>query len=140
MDRTLLDKIKVELKGDKEQYLNNCRSNYSNYLQAAQLLFPEYYDSIESRLELTLLNQLAIEAKASSDTESELTILEEAISRGIDTPYTYERLTIIYSERKDFSKAKAICQKWFDSVYWKIPNMASGSLRLLKRSNRLVMK
>jgi len=142
VSKTLLDKIKNEIEGDKRVYLENCRNNYSKYVGAAQILFEEYY---KSRLKLsdekkdpyTLYISKAIKCKEEKDVDGEKKYLKSAVENNVDTPYAYERLSILYSKEKNYQEAYNICKKWFDSLYWKIPNMASTSLRLLDRMEKL---
>lgn len=100
MNSSILTQIEKEISEDKEAYLNNCKINYSEYVSAAQKLFPDYYNSIDSLMKLYSLNEKSLEFKKLGDTTAELTILEEAIAKGIDTPYTYERVSIIYAKQR----------------------------------------
>ena len=63
-----------------------------------------------------------------------------AINNKIDVLYVYDRLAALYSKEKDFQKAYKVCKKWFDSIYWKIPNCANGSIKILDRMERLESK
>jgi Tfp pilus assembly protein PilF len=140
--KALLDKIKSEIEGDKRGYLENCKNNYSEYVEAAQILFEEYYKSMlklldEKKDPYTLYISKAIKCKEEKDMDREKKYLKLAIENNADTPYAYERLAILYSKEKNYQEAYNICKKWFDSLYWKIPNMASTSLRLLDRMEKL---
>jgi hypothetical protein len=97
MEQEILTRIKEEINGDKETYLNNCRSNYLEYVSAAQLLFPQLYAKFVDGMLLNTLNQKVIYYKLNKDLENEVKQFEEAVLKGIPTPYTYERLVIIYS-------------------------------------------
>ena len=141
-NKALLDKIKNEIARDKRGYLENCKNNYSEYVEAAQILFEEYYKSMlklldEKKDPYTLYVSKAIKCKEEEDIEGERKYLTLAVENNADTTYAYERLAILYSKEKDYQEAYNICKKWFDSLYWKIPNMASTSLSLLNRMEKL---
>ena len=140
MDQTTLNRISAELLGDKSVYLENCKNNYTEYVTAAQILFPDYYSSLNRFDSLSPLVQESIVAKGNSNTDLELNLLERLTDLNVDVPYVYERLAIIYSRMKEYKKAQTICQKWFSSIYWKIPNMSTGSLKLYKRLQKLNSK
>ena len=132
------EKMKKEMKENRRQYLENCKNNYTEYIMAAQKLFPEYYKNIN---DLGFkYNQISQDLKAKGDVAGEKAILEEAISKNVDTPYTYNRLAVIYSKEKEYRKAYEVCKKWFVSIYWKIPNMASTTLKILDRMEKLKKK
>jgi hypothetical protein len=140
MDQTTLDRISQELIGDKEVYLENCKNNYAEYLTAAQILFPDYYRSLNRSDSLLPIVQESIAAKENGEADLELSLLEKLIDLGIDIPYVYTRLAIIYSKVKEYNKAQAVCQKWFNSIYWKVPNMSTSSLELYRRWQKLNSK
>ncbi len=142
VSEALLDKIRNEIEGDRRLYLENCKNNYSNYVEAAQILFKDYYESMlklldERKVPYTLYISKAIKCKEEKDMDGEKEYLGLAIKNNADVPYAYERLSILYSKEKNYQEAYNICNKWFDSLYWKIPNMASTSLRLLDRIESL---
>ena len=142
VNKALLDKIKNEIARDKREYLENCKNNYSEYIEAAQILFEGYYKSMlklldEKKDPYTLYVSKAIKCKEEKDIDGEKKYLELAVENNADTPYAYERLSTLYSKEKNYQEAYNICKKWFDSLYWKIPNMASTSLRLLDRMEKL---
>jgi tetratricopeptide (TPR) repeat protein len=85
-------------------------------------------------------NNKAQEARENGKEDLEVCILEEAVENNVDTPGTYERLAVIYSKRKEFQKAYEVCEKWFSSIFWKIPNEATTSLKLLDRLEKLEVK
>jgi hypothetical protein len=139
-----LREIESEITTDKKKYLQNCRNNYSEYVTAAQQLFADTYDKME-KVDAkgdpwTKYNSKAEQLKKNKDIEGEITLLEKAVSDNVYTPATYERLAILYSKKKGNQAAYNICKKWFDTDYWKIPNMASGSIRLLERMEKLEEK
>jgi len=142
VNQASLDKIKIEIAKDKRGYLENCKNHYSEYTKAAQVLFDDYYKSMSQLLDegkdaYTLYISKAIKCKEGSDLEGERKYLTLAVENNADTPYAYERLAILYSKEKAYQKAYNICKKWFNSIYWKIPNMATTSLRLLNRMEKL---
>lgn len=139
MNQSTLNNIKTQIQGSKEIYLQNCRNNYSEYVAAAQILFPEYYGSNERQKHHFLVEE-SIKSKKIGDQKSELNFLEKAVFYEIDIPYVYNRLAIIYTKNKELEKARGVCQKWFNSIYWKIPNMSATSLKLLKRLEKLNSK
>ncbi len=145
VSKELIDKIKNEIKRDKRVYLENCKNNYSEYVEVAQVLFKEHYKSMIKMLDekkdpYTLYISKAIKFKDENDIDGEKKYLKLAIENNADTPYAYERLSLLYSKHKDYQKAYDICKKWFDSPYWKIPNMAFTSLRLLNKMEKLEAK
>ena len=137
--------MKNEIEGDKRTYLENCVNNYSEYVGAAQILFADYYESMLKSLDekkdaYTLYISKALECKEKGDVDGEKKHLKLAVENNADTPYAYERLAIIYSKEKKYQEAYGICRKWFDSIYWKIPNMASTTLKILDRMEKLESK
>ncbi len=52
-------------------------------------------------------------------------------------PYVYRRVAEIYKGRKELQQAKDALIKWFETEYWKIPNMANSSLKMLKMLGKL---
>jgi hypothetical protein len=140
MNAKILDRIRKEIEDDPEQYLINCRSNYSEYIAAAKVLFPNYYKTMQQFTQLYTLTEKSLEFKRSGNLNSELQILEHVITKGIDTPYPYERISIIYAKFKDYRSSKKICETWFSTIFWKIPNMSSGSLRIFNRLKKLKSK
>jgi len=126
----LIANIKEEIKTDKKTYLERCKEYYSEYLEVAQKLFPEYYKSLNDN-SYNLYISKAIEFKKNQQFKEEKEILEKAVVNDSDSPYAYERLATILAENKEYKEAYKICKKWFDSIYWKIPNMAATSLQIL---------
>lgn len=139
MDR--IKEIEFEIANDKRKYLNNCKEHYFEYVTIAQKLFASIYKRMEKIDKKgdpwTKYNAYAQELQKEQDTEGEISLLEEAINEEVYTPSSYERLAILYSKKKDFNAAYIICKKWFETDYWKIPNMATGSLTLLDRIEKL---
>ena len=54
-------------------------------------------------------NEKAIRAKG---TKEELIILKEAVSKAVETPYTYDRLSILLSKEGKVKEAIAVCKKY----------------------------
>ena len=54
-------------------------------------------------------NQRAIEKKG---TPEEVKILQEAVSKNVETPYTYDRLSIILSKAGKMKEALEVCKKY----------------------------
>lgn len=52
MTNEVLKRIKDESDGDTRKYLINCNQNYSEYFEAAKILFPYYYDNLEQIMEI----------------------------------------------------------------------------------------
>ncbi len=133
-----------ELENDLELYLVNCANKYVKYVEAAQVIFKDIYDKMylfdQSKGNPADINYKAKELQKANELEMEIDLLQEAIYSEIYTPWTYERLAIIYSKQKEFEKAYKICMKWFELDYWKLPNTSDGSLRILKRINALEKK
>lgn len=142
--KTLEDKILDEISSNPKEYLINCKKNYTEYVTIAQQLFKESYLKMQifdsNGDAWTKYNSKAEEFKKNGNEIKETEILEKGIKDEIYTPSTYERLAIIYSSRKEFDKALEVCQKWFKSPYWFIPNMSSTSLRLYKMKLSLEKK
>jgi Tfp pilus assembly protein PilF len=82
-------------------------------------------------------NVRAEHAREAGQQEMELAILEQAVAAGVDTPGTYERLAVLLGKRNEYTRAYEVCQKWFSTDYWKIPNAATTSLKLLERMEKL---
>jgi len=122
-----------------EEYLNLCIEDRISCLVAAQELFSMYYRNMTNNAWINY-NSKAKEAKSNKDEELEVQILEEAVYANVDTPGTYERLAMIYSKKKEMEKAYEICQKWFSSNYWFIPNTAKTGLKIYKRMRKLEEK
>ena len=140
--KELIEKIKKDIEEDKRTYLQNCKEHYSEYIEVAQILFKKYYDIPSRKQDSWYENftEKALEAKQNKETETEKQILEMAIDDKIDAPYVYNRLAVLYSKEKDFKKAYEVCKKWFNSIYWKIPNMVTTTLKILDRMEKLEKK
>lgn len=124
-----------------EDYLNFCSENRFESLEAAKEMFNQYYNNlVDNNNAWTDFNSKAEEARKNGNAEEEKRILKSAIDSKVDTPATYDRLALLLEKERNFEDAKKICEIWFDSLYWKIPNMAKGSLRILKRWKRLKQK
>jgi len=54
-------------------------------------------------------NKKAIHAKG---TKEELRILREAVSKGVETPYTYDRLSILFFKEGRIKEAINVCEKY----------------------------
>ena len=137
MNGSVLERISQEIKGDKEVYLTNCKNNYSEYVAAAQILFPTYYSLSYLENSFSQLVEASLESKKQGDLLSELKLLETLAEQNVGLPGVYDRLAILYVKVNEPKKAQSICEKWFDSDYWMIPNMASKSLKLLKRLKKI---
>ncbi len=129
----------------RRDYLRFCKDNYTAAVLAAQELFPEYYKNMLKRRNSSndpwlKFNSKAQDARENRNEDLEVSILEEAVENNVDTPGIYERLAVIYSKRKEFQKAYDVCEKWFSSIFWKIPNAATTSLKLLDRMEKLRAK
>jgi hypothetical protein len=110
VSKALLDKMKNEIEEDKRGYLENCKNNYSEYVEAAQILFEEYYKSMlklldEKKDPYTLYISKAIKCKEEKDMDGEKKYLKLAVENSADTPYAYERLSILYSKEKNYQEA-----------------------------------
>lgn len=138
-----LEEIKKEALTDKKQYLLNLK-NSDEYRDASMIIFKSVYrkmDKIDKSGDPWLkYNSKAEEFKKNNDVFGEIQLLEKAISDEVYTPFTYERLAILYSKNKDYKSAIEVCKKWFETDYWKIPNMLSGSLKLMERLEKLENK
>lgn len=136
---TLRTKMIELLKRDcKREYLNLCTQNYAEAVSIAQELFPEQYEKAGTGMDpFDSLYDKALETKERGNTEEEIRILETAVHHGSAMPYCYERLVILYSKQKNYKRAYEVCVKWFDAVFWKLPNASTSSLRLLDRLENL---
>jgi hypothetical protein len=122
----------------KRQYLNLCTENYAEAVSIAQELFPEQHEKANTGMDpFDSLYDKAIEAKERGNTQEEIRILETAVHHGSAMPYCYERLAILHSKQENYEQAYEVCVKWFDSVFWKLPNASTSSLRLLDRLEKL---
>ncbi len=133
----ILERIKSESEGDTRQYLTNCHNNYIEYVNAAKILFPYYYENIERLSVIDKEYEKAISFRKNGDLQSELEILQSMIIRGCPAPGIYRRAAHIFIKIKHFETAKETILKWFETEYWKVPNMAVGSLKLLDMLERL---
>jgi tetratricopeptide (TPR) repeat protein len=135
--------IEKEVFGDTKKYLENCLNNYSEYVSVAQKLFPAvynkigYYDQKYKILEHLAEYDNAIKA---NNIDLQIILLKREIERGIYTPGTYERIAKTYEKNNDIESAYKACIAWFKTDFWKLPNTADGSLRILKRLERLEKK
>lgn len=135
--------IEKEVSGDTKMYLENCLNNYSEYVSVTQKLFHEVYNKIaQYDQKYNILNHLSEydEATKANNIDLQIIILEESIKQGIYTPVTYERLAKAYEKKNDIESAYKVCILWFETDFWKLPNTANGSLRILKRLKRLEKK
>lgn len=135
--------IEKEVFGDTKKYLENCLNNYSEYVSVAQKLFPELYNKIRYYdQKYNILDQLTEydDATKTNNIDLQIIILKQEIERGIYTPATYERLAKAYEKKNDLESAYKVCIAWFETDFWKLPNTANGSLRILKRLDQLEEK
>ena len=122
----------------KREYLSLCTQNYAEAVSIAQELFPEYYKKTGTGMDpFDSLYDKALETKKRGNTEEEIRILETAVQSGSAMPYCYERLIILYSKQKNYKRAYEVCSKWFNAVFWKLPNASTSSLHLLDRLEKL---
>lgn len=143
----ITDERIVEIKKDaltnKKQYLLNLR-NSNEYNEAAMIAFKSVYQKMDkidkSGNPWLKYNSKAEEYKKINDVDGEIELLEKAVAEEVYTPFTYERLAILYAKKKDYTSAYEVCKKWFNTDYWKIPNMLSGSLKLMDRMEKLESK
>jgi len=142
MTSTLKAKMIELLEQDrKREYLDLCKQNYAEAVSVSKELFPEYYKEIPKIMALSdSFYGKASERKEQGDTEGEIQILETAIQSGVDLPVCYERLAVLHSKQKNYKRAYEICTKWFDSVFWKLPQTTTSSWRLLDRLEKLMEK
>ncbi|OGO21264.1 MAG: hypothetical protein A2144_02655 [Chloroflexi bacterium RBG_16_50_9] len=136
---TLRTKMIELLRQDrKREYLNLCTQDYAEAVSIAQEIFPEQYKKTGTGMDpFDSLYDKALEMKERGNTEDEIRILETAVQNGSAMPYCYERLSILYSKQKNYKRVYEICMKWFDAVFWKLPNASTSSLRLLERLEKL---
>jgi hypothetical protein len=125
---------------NEKKYLLNCKVDYSRAVQKAQKLYPEIYDRIDELDYLTTEFLRYLSEVKNGDKNDDALYLESLIDREIPVVGVYEYLAKLYSKNKEHSKAYSVCKKWFNSPYWKIPNMATTSLRLLDRIEKLEIK
>ena len=78
-----------------------------------------------------------MEARKDGDSATEMQLLATAIKQGSMMPGPYERLAILYSKQQDDEQAYRVCAKWFDLGYWKLPQAATTSLKLLDRLEKV---
>ena len=139
-----IEEIRSEIENNKKVYLENCRLNYSEYVDAAQILFPNTYNKMDSidKESQHLFDHVtkSLEHKKENNIEDEINELLKVVEQNNYTPYPYERLSILYSKKKDLHSSYKVCKKWFDSEYWMIPNMSTSSLRILYRLEKLKTK
>lgn len=142
MTSTLKMKMIELLEQDsKREYLNLCGQNYAEAVSISEELFPEYYKEAPKVMTISASFYSKVsEMKERGDTEGEIRILETAIQNSVDLPVCYERLAVLYSKQKNYKQAYEVCAKWFDSVFWKLPQTATSSLRLLNRLEKLKEK
>ena len=129
--------IELMEQAHKREYLNLCIQNYAEAVGIIQELYPGFY---RDRDPFDVLCNEAMEKKELRATQQEAQILETAIANGSVMPYCYERLAVLYSKQQDYKRAYEAVMKWFDSGFWKIPNCATSSLRLLDRLAKLEKK
>lgn len=135
-----MKKIEIEVLEKMREYLINCKNNYSESVSLAQIQFSDTYNKIND------LDYLADEfiffynTNQNLKNETEIDFLESLINKDTCYPGVFEKLAKIYSKNKKFTEAHAVCVKWFNGEFWKIPNMATTSLRLLDRFESLEKK
>lgn len=140
LNKALINKIKQEINnGDKRTYLENCKRNYSQYVEVANILFKDYYEMSFNKADewYEVFTSKALSLQKEGKTEEEKEVLKSAIKNKIDTPYIYERLAHIYKKEGNTQEAYNVCNTWFDTGYWKIPNTATTSLAILNLMEKL---
>lgn len=142
MTSTLKAKMIRLLEEDrKREYLELCAQNYAEAVSVSRELLPHYYTEAPKLMAVSeSLYGKALQMKERGDVLGEIRVLETAIQRGVDLPVCYERLAVLYSKQDDYKRACEVCTKWFESVFWKLPQTSTSSLRLLQRLERLERK
>lgn len=88
-------------------------------------------------------NEKSIRVKG---TNEELNILKEAVAKGVETPYTYDRLSIILAKESKIKEALDVCKKYqkilnkrleFRKKKGYIKDMSSKEKSIIKRLERL---
>ncbi|MBK0368527.1 hypothetical protein [Flavobacterium agrisoli] len=133
----------MEVSGDTKKYLENCLSHYSEYVSVAKIIFPDAYKKmIQYDQKYKIQNYLSEydDATKVNDIDLQISILKQGIKQGIYAPMIYERLSKAYEKKKNIESAYITCIAWFETDFWKLPNTANGSLRILKRLKRLEKK
>jgi len=77
-------------------------------------------------------NEEAIHLKG---TKREISILREAVSKGVETPYTYDRLSILLVKKGEIKEAIKVCE-----AYKKVFEMIGYKPSIIKRLERLKEK
>ncbi len=75
--------------------------------------------------------------KRDGDVDNELEIFNRMITKCCAIPYVYKRVAEIYMRNRKFEEAKNALIRWFETDHWKIPNMASSSLKMLDMLEKL---
>jgi hypothetical protein len=139
-----IKEIENEISTDKKKYLNNCFYKYKEYIEVALPLFKDVYEKmnkIDKRGDtFSEYNLKATKLKEEKNYVGEIDILKEIIAKGEYAPFYYERMAILYSKIKDYQAAYQICKCFFETDYWKIPNMSNKTLKLLLRMENLEEK
>lgn len=81
-----------------------------------------------------------LEASQSHDADEQRQLWHQAVSLGARDPWPYERLAGIYIKEKDYQAALGICDQYFQTENWKVPEWAESSLKLLRRLEKLEHK
>jgi len=91
-------------------------------------------------------NERSILAKG---TKEELKILQEAVYKGVGTPYTYNRLSILLSKERKIKEAVDVCEKYqkimnkrleFRKKKGYTEDISSTEKNIIKRLNNLQSK
>lgn len=84
--------------------------------------------------------EAAREAKVIGDADRELSACLYAILRRSDTPYLYERASLLLEKNKNVEGALAVCNLWFALPQRERGSGGTTERKLLKRRNRLLQK
>jgi len=72
-------------------------------------------------------NEKALQAKQRGDTEEEIQLLKEAVSRGVETKYSYNRLAVLLRKEGKLEEAIHVQKKHLEVMKRFIENSPKGS-------------
>lgn len=81
--------------------------------------------------------QALMEASTAPTSDEQRQHLLQAITLGARDPWPYERLTGFYIRSKDYKSAQKVCEQYFESDNWRVPQYADSSLKLLTKMQKL---
>lgn len=81
-----------------------------------------------------------IEASQSDSPEEKRQFLMKAIDLRATDPKPYEHLLGFFIKEKKYEKAHDVCESYFESESWKLPQYASTSLKILDKLQKLEHK